>query len=76
MAQERVEPDPVKKLEALCSARDYYSSLAQTLHNKRMTSAYFSERDERHEKKARRFAAAYDRSARIQRAMITKAKVS
>ena len=71
MAQERSEPDPVKQLEALCNARDYYSGLAQRLHNKRMTSKHFSERDDRHEKKARRFAAAYERSARIQRAMIT-----
>lgn len=31
---------------------------------------HLSERDERYEKKARRFAAAYDRSVKIQRAMI------
>lgn len=72
MAQERIELDPVKQLEALCNARDYYSRLAQRLHNKRLTSAHFSERDERHERKVRLFAAAYERSAKIQRAMITK----
>ncbi len=70
MAQERIERSPAEQLEALCNARDYYSGLAETLHNKLMTSAQRSERDERHEKKARRFAAAYDRSVKIQRAMI------
>jgi hypothetical protein len=59
-------------LEALCNARDYYSGLAETLHNKLVTSGRLSERDERHEKKARRFAAAYDRSVKIQRAMIAR----
>jgi len=72
MAQERVERSPAEQLEALCNARDYYTGLAETLHNRLMTSAQPSERDERHEKKARRFAAAYDRSVKIQRAMIDK----
>lgn len=72
MAQERVERSPAEQLEALCNARDYYTGLAETLHNRLMTSAQPSERDERHEKKARRFAAAYDRSVEIQRAMIGK----
>ena len=68
MAQDRVELNSAEQLEALCNARDYYSGLAETLHNRLMTQP--SERDERHEKKARRFAAAYDRSVKIQRAMI------
>ena len=68
MAQDRVELNSAEQLEALCNARDYYSGLAETLHNKLMTQP--SERDERQEKKARRFAAAYDRSVKIQRAMI------
>jgi hypothetical protein len=72
MAQDRVELNPAEQLEALCNARDYYSGLAETLHNKLVTSGQPSERDERHEKKARRFAAAYDRSVKIQRAMIDK----
>ena len=70
MAHERIESSSAEQLEALCNARDYYSGLAETLHNKLMTQP--SERDERHEKKARRFAAAYDRSAKIQRAMIAR----
>jgi hypothetical protein len=70
MAQERIELSPSEQLEALCNARDYYSGLAETLHNKLVTSAKRSDRDERHEKKARRFAAAYDRSVKIQRAAI------
>ncbi|MBN9545498.1 MAG: hypothetical protein J0I19_08490 [Alphaproteobacteria bacterium] len=72
MAQERVERSPAEQLEALCNARDYYTGLAETLHNRLMTPTQPSERDERHEKKARRFAAAYDRSVEIQRAMIGK----
>lgn len=72
MAQERVEHSPAEQLEALCNARDYYTGLAETLHNRLMTSAQPSERDERHEKKARCFAAAHDRSVEIQRAMIGK----
>ena len=72
MAQERVELNSAEQLEALCNARDYYSGLAETLHNKLVTSGHQTERDERHEKKARRFAAAYDRSVKIQRAMIDK----
>jgi len=70
MAQERIELNPSEQLEALCNARDYYSGLAETLHNKLVTAAKPSDRDERHEKKARRFAAAYDRSVKIQRAAI------
>jgi len=72
MAQERIELCPAEKLEALCNARDYYSGLAETLHNRLVTCAEPSERDERHEKKARRFAAAYDRSVKIQRALIAR----
>lgn len=72
MAQERIELSPAEQLEALCNARDYYSGLAETLHNKLVTSAKPSARDERHEKKARRFAAAYDHSVKIQRAMIAR----
>ena len=72
MAQERIERSPAEQLEALCNARDYYSGLAETLHNKLVTSARPSARDERHERKARRFAAAYDRSVKNQRAMIDK----
>jgi len=72
MAQERIERSPAEQLEALCNARDYYSGLAETLNNKLTTAVQPSERDERHEKKARRFAAAYDRSVKIQRAMIAK----
>lgn len=70
MSQERIERSPAEQLAALCNARDYYSGLAETLHNKLVTSAKPSARDDRHEKKARRFAAAYDRSVKIQRAMI------
>lgn len=70
MTQERIELNPAEQLEALCNARDYYSGLAETLRNKVMTAARPSERDERHEKKARRFAAAYDHSVKVQRAMI------
>jgi len=70
VAHERIERSPAEQLEALCNARDYYTGLAETLHNRLMTSTEPSERDERHEKKARRFAAAYDRSVKIQRAMI------
>jgi len=72
MVHERIELNPAEQLEALCNARDYYSGLAETLHNKLVTAAKPSERDERHEKKARRFAAAYDHSVKVQRAMITK----
>lgn len=70
MAQERTEFSPAEQLEALCNARDYYSGLAETLHNQLMTSSSPSARDERHEKKARRFAAAYDHSVKVQRAAI------
>lgn len=72
MAQERIEPSPAQQLEALCNARDYYSGLADTLHAQLVTSSSPSARDERHEKKARRFAAAYDRSVKIQRALIAR----
>ncbi|MEO8895597.1 MAG: hypothetical protein ABI450_06935 [Rhizomicrobium sp.] len=72
MAQERIELNSAEQLEALCNARDYYSGLAETLHNQLVTSSSPSARDERHEKKARRFAAAYDRSVKIQRALIAR----
>lgn len=74
MAQERIERNPREQLEALCNARDFYSGLAETLHNKLVTSASPSARDDRHEKKARRFAAAYDRSVKIQRALIAQGR--
>ncbi|MEP6830660.1 MAG: hypothetical protein ABI963_09995 [Rhizomicrobium sp.] len=74
MAQERIELSSSEQLEALCNARDFYSGLAEALHNKVVTAAKPSERDERHESKARRFAAAYDRSVKIQRAAIEHAR--
>ena len=75
MAQQRIEIGPAEQLEALCNARDFYSGLAETLHNRLVTSPNPSARDERHEKKARRFAAAYDRSVKIQRAAIAHGRV-
>ncbi|MES2253992.1 MAG: hypothetical protein V4559_02990 [Pseudomonadota bacterium] len=72
MTQERIELNPAEQLEALCNARDYYSGLAETIHNQLVTSSSPSARDERHEKKARRFAAAYDHSVKVQRALIAK----
>jgi hypothetical protein len=71
MAQtERIEATPAEQLEALCNARDYYNELAETLRNDNVVASGTSELRERHEKKARRFAAAYDRSVKIQRALI------
>jgi len=64
------EMTPAEQLEALCNARDYYSGLAELLRNRATTSIENSHRWEKQEQKARRFAAAYDRSIKIQRAMI------
>ena len=66
----RIEQSPAEQLEALCNARDYYNELAEAICNKSVTAHGTAKLDERHEKKARRFAAAYDRSVKIQRAMI------
>lgn len=70
MPNERIETTPAEQLEALCNARDYYSALAEEIHNKALIAQSVSERDEGQEEKARRFAAAYDRSVKNQRAMI------
>ncbi len=72
MAQVRTEISPAEQLEALCNARDYYNGLAEAIHNKTVTAYGKAKLDERHEKKARRFAAAYDRSVKIQRALIAR----
>ena len=64
------ELTPGEQLEALCNARDYYAGLAELLRNRATTSVGQTEKWERQEQKARRFAAAYDRSVKIQRAMI------
>jgi hypothetical protein len=34
MPDERIETTPAEQLEALCNARDYYSALAEEIHNK------------------------------------------
>jgi hypothetical protein len=70
MPGERIELTPAEQLEALCNARDYYTALAEEIHNRALLLQSVSEREARHERKARRFAAAYDRSIKIQRAMI------
>jgi len=70
MPDERIETTPAEQLEALCNARDYYTALAEEIHNKAVITQSVTQRDEQHEKKARRFAAAYDRSIKNQRAMI------
>ncbi len=70
MPDERIETTPAEQLEALCNARDYYTALAEEIHNKAVIAQSVTQRDEQHEKKARRFAAAYDRSIKNQRAMI------
>ena len=64
------EMTPAEQLEALCNARDYYSDLAEVLRNRATTSIEHSQKWEKQEQKARRFAAAYDRSVKIQRTMI------
>ena len=64
------EMSPAEQLEALCNARDYYAGLAEILRNRATTSVGQSDKWERQERKARRFAAAYDRSVKIQRQMI------
>jgi hypothetical protein len=64
------EMTPAEQLEALCNARDYYSGLAEILRNRATTADDHAEKWEKQEQKARRFAAAYDRSVKIQRAMI------
>jgi len=66
----RSEMTPAEQLEALCNARDYYAGLAEVLRNRATTSTDHSEKWEKQERKARRFAAAYDRSVKIQRIMI------
>ncbi len=64
------EMSPAEQLEALCNARDYYAGLAEILRNRATTSMGQTEKWEKQERKARRFAAAYDRSVKIQRQMI------
>jgi len=64
------EMSPAEQLEALCNARDYYSGLAEILRNRATTSMGQTDKWEKQERKARRFAAAYDRSVKIQRQMI------
>ena len=64
------EMNPAEQLEALCNARDYYAGLAEILRNRATTSVGQADKWEKQERKARRFAAAYDRSVKIQRAMI------
>ena len=64
------EMTPAEQLEALCNARDYYSELAEMLRNRVTTATGHSEKLERQEQKARKFAAAYDNSVKIQRAAI------
>jgi hypothetical protein len=64
------EMSPAEQLEALCNARDYYAGLAEILRNRATTSVGQASKWEKQENKARRFAAAYDRSVKIQRAMI------
>ena len=64
------EMTPAEQLEALCNARDYYSGLAEVLRNRATIAVEYSEKWERQEQKARLFAAAYDRSIKIQRTMI------
>jgi hypothetical protein len=64
------EMSPAEQLEALCNARDYYAGLAELLRNRATTSVGQASKWEKQENKARRFAAAYDRSVKIQRAMI------
>ena len=64
------EMSPAEQLEALCNARDYYAGLAEILRNRATTSVGQSSKWEKQENKARRFAAAYDRSVKIQRQMI------
>ncbi|HXS08222.1 MAG TPA: hypothetical protein VN723_15635 [Rhizomicrobium sp.] len=66
----RSEMNPAEQLEALCNARDYYAGLAEMLRNRVTTSVEPTDKWEKQEKKARRFAAAYDRSVKIQRIMI------
>ena len=65
-----IEMTPSEQLEALCNARDYYAGLAEILRNRATTSVGQSEKWEKQEWKARKFAAAYDKSVKIQRAMI------
>lgn len=64
------ELTPAEQLEALCNARDYYTAMAEILRNKATTAKDHSETLGREEQKARKFAAAYDRSVKIQRALI------
>jgi hypothetical protein len=64
------EMTPAEQLEALCNARDYYAGLAEVLRNRVTTSVGHTDKWEKQEQKARRFAAAYDRSIKIQRAAI------
>jgi hypothetical protein len=64
------EMTPAEQLEALCNARDYYAGLAEVLRNRATTTIGQGDKWERQEQKARRFAAAYDRSVKIQRTMI------
>jgi len=64
------EMSPAEQLEALCNARDYYAGLAELLRNRATTSVGQASKWEKQENKARRFAAAYDRSVKIQRQMI------
>jgi hypothetical protein len=64
------EMTPAEQLEALCNARDYYADLAEVLRNRATTAIDHADTWERQEQKARRFAAAYDRSIKIQRAAI------
>lgn len=65
-----IEMTPAEQLEALCNARDYYTAMAEILHNKATITSSHSENLDRQEQKARKFAAAYDRSIKIQRALI------
>ena len=70
MPQGRIELTPAQQLEQLCQARDYYVSLVESIQKKVAAGNPITERDERHAKKARRFAAAYERSVEIQRALM------
>ena len=72
MAQQRIEIGPAEQLEAL-STPATPTAAWRNASQRAVTSASPSARDERHEKKARRFAAAYDRSVKIQRALIRNA---
>ena len=67
----RQEETPAEQLEGLRTARDYYAALAEQIQNNGRNPSETLEDWAARERKARRFASAYEKSFDIQNRMMT-----